>query len=146
MPDLRPANLHALYEALQDIPLGAHDRHVAGWLADCQPSTVATVCSWLARVRDEAPLGGLTVAGVLLRATELIERAGWGPPGSQGLGVGAAVVKAAGGDVRLGGLVCEVLIEHLGGQSLLAWQRQRGRVQGDVLALLRTVASFLEAS
>lgn len=143
---VREANLQALLDALKEIPLGGYDRHVAGWLADCQPGVVATVCSWLRRVHDLARPGAPTVTGVLLDAADLIDREGWGTPGTSGLGLGAAVEQAAGGDARLGGVACRVLVEHLGGQPLLVWQRQRGRAQDDVVALLRTVASFMEAS
>lgn len=45
------ANRDALAAALDGLELGSHDREVADWLADWEPATVATVCSWLLRAR-----------------------------------------------------------------------------------------------
>lgn len=41
----------ALAAALDGITIGAHDRVILDWLAGYEPSTVATVCSWLVRAR-----------------------------------------------------------------------------------------------
>lgn len=42
----------ALREALDGVQLGSHDVTILNWLAAWEPSTVATVCSWLYRVRE----------------------------------------------------------------------------------------------
>ncbi|MEV0149061.1 MULTISPECIES: hypothetical protein [unclassified Nonomuraea] len=42
----------ALLQALEGIQLGTHDRRIVSWLAGWEPSTVATVCSWLHRTRE----------------------------------------------------------------------------------------------
>ncbi|MFD9950868.1 hypothetical protein ACFWYW_59080 [Nonomuraea sp. NPDC059023] len=48
----RRANTTALRAALDGIPLGDWDRTILAWLAGWEPSTVATVCSLLRRVRE----------------------------------------------------------------------------------------------
>ncbi|MBN6054546.1 hypothetical protein JYK22_21570, partial [Nonomuraea sp. RK-328] len=48
------ANALALQTALDGIQLGAWDREILDWLAGWEPSTVATVCSWLHRVKEAA--------------------------------------------------------------------------------------------
>lgn len=46
------ARLHALAVALAGVELGDYDRRIVDWLAGWESSTVATVCSWLGRVRN----------------------------------------------------------------------------------------------
>jgi hypothetical protein len=41
----------ALLEALDGIELGEHDRRIVRWLSGWEPSTVATVVSWIYRAR-----------------------------------------------------------------------------------------------
>ena len=48
----RDANLFALGVALAGVELGDHDERILFWLAGWESSTVATVCSWLYRVRQ----------------------------------------------------------------------------------------------
>lgn len=48
----RRAATAALLAALDGVELGAYDRTILAWLAGWEPSTVATVCSWLKRVRE----------------------------------------------------------------------------------------------
>jgi hypothetical protein len=45
------ARLHALHAALAGVELGGYDETILSWLAGWEPATVATVCSWLYRVR-----------------------------------------------------------------------------------------------
>lgn len=44
----------AFAAALDGIELGAHDRRIRDWLAIYEPSTVATICSWILRARAAA--------------------------------------------------------------------------------------------
>jgi|GEM_PF-4301106 len=53
----RAANEAALRDALDGLPLGAHDLTILGWLTRWEPSTVATVCSWLYRAREAGSRG-----------------------------------------------------------------------------------------
>ena len=41
----------ALAGVLDRVELGAHDRRVAGWLAELDTSTLVTIASWIARAR-----------------------------------------------------------------------------------------------
>lgn len=45
-------NAVALHAALNGVVLGVWDREILDWLAGWEPSTVATVCSWLHRARE----------------------------------------------------------------------------------------------
>jgi hypothetical protein len=49
-----PVNRQALLSALDGVELGARDRLIVDWLSGWESSTVATVCSWLGRVRNYA--------------------------------------------------------------------------------------------
>lgn len=46
------ANRDTLATALGGLELGDHDLTVLDWLADWEPATVATICSWLHRARN----------------------------------------------------------------------------------------------
>ena len=46
-----PANEEALRDALSGLPLGGHDERIIAWLTMWETTTVATICSWLYRVR-----------------------------------------------------------------------------------------------
>ncbi|RSN12835.1 hypothetical protein DMB42_11700 [Nonomuraea sp. WAC 01424] len=47
-----PANEEALREALSGVELGAYDEAILKWMTLWETATVATVCSWLYRVRE----------------------------------------------------------------------------------------------
>jgi hypothetical protein len=53
-----PANEEALREALKGVELGAYDERILKWMTLWETATVATVCSWLERVRAEAASRG----------------------------------------------------------------------------------------
>lgn len=46
-----PANEEALRAALSGLPLGDHDERIIAWLSMWETTTVATICSWLGRLR-----------------------------------------------------------------------------------------------
>lgn len=48
----QPANETALREALDGVEWGVYDETILQWLSSWEPATVATVCSWLYRVRE----------------------------------------------------------------------------------------------
>lgn len=43
----------ALQATLDGIELGAHDDRIIRWLTGWEPSTVATICSWIIRARSQ---------------------------------------------------------------------------------------------
>jgi hypothetical protein len=43
----------ALTQALDGLELGAYDETIAKWLTTWEPSTVAVVCSWIVRARQQ---------------------------------------------------------------------------------------------
>lgn len=50
---LDDAERQALMQTLDGLPLGAYDLRIVDWLATWEPSTVATVCSWIRRARAQ---------------------------------------------------------------------------------------------
>ena len=61
------AKRDAIAQTLDGIEMGAYDRRIAEWLAGWEPSTVATVCAWIGRARQQATEGRI----VLDEPTEL---------------------------------------------------------------------------
>lgn len=59
--ELTQANRDALAAAMEGIELGTWDRRIAEWLAGWEPSTVATIVSWLRRVRAAAVEGRIVL-------------------------------------------------------------------------------------
>jgi hypothetical protein len=47
------ACLQALTAALDGLELGHYDRRIVSWLTVWEPSTVAVICSWVLRYREE---------------------------------------------------------------------------------------------
>lgn len=56
MGQLEP-NAERLRRALGDLPLGAYDDAILGWLATWEPSTVEVIATWIERARHEGTRG-----------------------------------------------------------------------------------------
>ncbi|MEO3860959.1 hypothetical protein [Acrocarpospora sp. B8E8] len=73
------ANAAALVETLAGLELGTEDVRILEWLARWEPSTVATICSWILRARALAPERPVPVDPDPLGYREALERAAGGP-------------------------------------------------------------------